>query len=68
MFYEYVSRYKTLKETTSSCLGGDDLLGLMIAEKGANVTVGDVIVGRASGAFFGKVCKNIHFGTFFWCS
>ena len=51
----YVSRYRTLEETTSSCLGGDNLLGLKITEKDANVTVGDVIVGRKSGAFLGKV-------------
>ena len=50
--------YKTLNETTSSCLGGDDLLGLKIVEKDANVAVGDVIVGRESGSFLGKVNNN----------
>jgi hypothetical protein len=36
-------------------VGGDDLLGLKITEKDANVAVGDVIVGRESGPFLGKV-------------
>ena len=51
----YCCRYKTLNETTTSCLGGDDLLGLKITEKDANVTVGDIVVGRESGSFLGKV-------------
>jgi hypothetical protein len=38
-------------------LGGDDLLGLKITGKDANVAVGDVIVGRESGPFLGKVNK-----------
>ncbi|XP_028400060.1 uncharacterized protein LOC114523362 [Dendronephthya gigantea] len=49
------TRYKTLNKATSSCLGGDDLLGLKITEHDTNVTVGDIIVGRDSGSFFGKV-------------
>ena len=54
-FYLRTCRYKTLNETTSSCLGGDRLLGLKITEKDADVAVGDVIVGRESGSFLGKV-------------
>ena len=54
IFYILFS-YKTLNETTSSCVGGNDLLGLKITEKDANVAVGDVIVGRESGPFLGKV-------------
>ncbi len=57
----YLCRYKTLNETTSSCLGGDNLLGLKIMEKDANVTVGDIIVGRESGSFLGKVSNKIIF-------
>ena len=58
-FYDFIflhtTSYKTLNETTTECLGGDDLLGLKITEKDANVAVGDVIVGRESGPFLGKV-------------
>ena len=36
-------------------MGGDDLLGLKITEKDANITVGDIVVGRESGSFLGKV-------------
>ena len=44
-----------MNEPTTSCLGGDDLLGLKITENDANVTVGDTVVGRESGSFLGKV-------------
>ncbi|XP_028399971.1 uncharacterized protein LOC114523292 [Dendronephthya gigantea] len=53
--FSNLKKYKILEESTSSCLGGDDLLGLKIAENVGNVTIGDIIVGRESGAFFGKV-------------
>ena len=54
-------RYKTLNETTSSCLGGDNLLGLKVMENDANITVGDIIVGRESGSFLGKVSNKKSF-------
>ncbi|XP_028418435.1 uncharacterized protein LOC114543780 isoform X2 [Dendronephthya gigantea] len=53
--FSNLKKFKTLGESTSSCLGGDDLLGLKITGNDANVTVRDIIVGRTSGAFFGKV-------------
>ena len=61
MFIIHLCRYKTLNETTSSCLGGDNLLGLKIMENDANVAVGDIIVGRESGSFLGKVSNKKSF-------
>jgi hypothetical protein len=47
-------------------LGGDNLLGLKITEKDANVTTGDTIVGRESGSFLGKVSNKILFKSQFY--
>ena len=56
MFYPtlFSSEIKNLSEK-SSCLGGDDLLGLQVVNGWVDVGAGDIIAGRNSGSFLGKV-------------
>ena len=56
MFYPtfLFSEIKNVSEK-SSCLGGDDLLGLQVVDGWVDVSAGDIIAGRNSGSFLGKV-------------
>lgn len=56
MFYPtfLFSEIKNVSEK-SSCLGGDDLLGLQVIDGRVDVSAGDIIAGRNSGSFLGKV-------------
>ena len=49
------SEFKNMDEKGSSCLGGDNLSGLKVVNEEVNIATGEIVVGRSSSSFLGKV-------------